>query len=309
MSVLGNIQTTNSLYDQLSIFKYIFNTKNRQFESDNDNIYIFSHRTGEKEGAGKAYFSNGLAIEGNFVAGKPDGECTVFFDSGRIQQQTVFVNGKREGECRIIFPSGLIIKTTMSDAFSGVLQSNTVPYFRNYYKTSVLHFAKPRIQGDIVIERWPEEVEPSLQQDMIAFLHYLDLHQTSMIVDASETVIPANLAKSELVKYECFNQLQHLSIVCHDLVRRMPCHHLFSQFSNTKSLNSLTVNAMNESLFATMNEIKKYMENWNTIMNIVKHSKQLKSIRIIACPKKAFVFSEEIFSRIEEVVIQGISVG
>ena len=310
MSIIEHVSNYNVLLQPATILQLVFGSERTVIQKKNS-IYIgdFIESNNIVSGQGTAYYFNGISIQGIFQDNKPTGECTVYFDTGRIKETVHFNKGLREDECSTFaYPSGLEITAKIQDCNSSLLVAPTIPYFRNYYSTNSLTFAQASISS-ISITKQPQLSEKEDITRILSFLEFFDIQQSIMIVDLLHphlSNLPSLLRHSSIIQNPSFNLIEQITLCCQALIQKSQMYYLLPEITISKNFTS-TVQLSSDQFksLITKNDIEKYNKILEVILDILHYSNHLTSITFIASPLQDLSFTDSVFSRITYLSIKG----
>lgn len=310
MSIIEHINNHDVLLQPINILQLVFGTEKTVIQKKIC-IYIgdFTESNNTVSGQGTAYYFNGISIHGNIQDNKPTGECTVFFDTGRIKETVHFTNGLRKDECSTFtYPSGLEITANIQDCNSSLLISPTIPYFRNYYNTTSLTFAQASTTS-IVITKQPQLLEGEDLTPILSFLEYFDIQQSRLIVDLLHphlSILPSLLQYSSIIQNQSFNLIEQITFCCQALIRKSQMYYLLPEITISKNFTS-TAQLSSEQFkcFIAKNDIQQYTKILDVLLAILQYSNHLHSVTFIASPLQDISFTHTVFSRITDLSIKG----
>lgn len=309
-----SIKSNDSALKRTEIIRIAFGNQKDVIET-NHTVYVGDFQfTNVLNGKGMAYYPSGYLIQGNFTDSVPDGLCTILFDGGRIQEEVRFEKGMRTGTMRITYPSGIIVSGEIQDLSNNLLFTSVIPFFRNYYNTSVLMAGDPsyNFSFNIMVRSQPL-VQNSLEFfAYYYFLRYFDIQQSKLVVNVCHESIshlqPLDSNKEpfqSLIADTSFNLVEKVTLVCHTLVMKSQVHYILPEVQLTKNLNSVLQTTLQNMSELSEAELRVYDQNLRIIMQILDKSTHLHTLSLVAYPYKEMKLEFSVFEHIQELEMKG----
>ena len=241
----------------------------------------------------KAYFQNGITIEGVFRDSMPTGNCIVTFTEQNVESEVEFKNGKRSGFATYDYKNnGLFVVCNVADRYSTLCKS-IVPYTRNYYNHSALCIGDNSFKIESI--KWKgEELDMGKNPGLKWLLENFDVAQRHIRFNMT-----GNLRRRLPEDYQLwagnkeFSRLEHVTLCAQKIIKRDVVNYLLPAVQKLSSLNTFLLRSADLlSQPAIDTDVKLFTENASIIFPILQCSPFLRLLQFIAVPRSLLIFGD-----------------
>lgn len=241
------------------------------------------------QGNGSVYYPSGLVVEGTFKDGFPEGEVIFHHEMSGVKEKVVCVNGHRTSSMDqpslLTFNAGYQLKAGVKDVNLQAFQSQ-IPFVRNFYHSSYFHLGRPTLSIPLSFQ---EGVDCPLPSEVALWsIQHFDIQQPSMVVDLTNASLSSlqDYCEDEWFRSEKSNCLQHISLICHTLVRLNLLNSIIPEVIRFRRINQITRDNVQEVHEKRLSSelITRYDVNLKSVMNVLEKSPKLSTLTLIAYP-------------------------